>query len=298
MSSNQPPLWPDPTIDTHYDREALLRASNESEFVRVAFELLKQAGILVALPVVIRNEGSKHGWERDDAILVGHLLRMHRLIMGSIRQIADGHPGDLQVSTDRQFIDSAATLVYLLEDDGSGERYNAYIFDSLIAERELLAEVERNVEARAGDALPIEERLRASIEETLAAAGVTIDQIPGRRGNKWPSAKDRIDNLGSGVYFGYRAGSSVIHGAFGDIEKHYLERVGDRFEVTGPLPFRPQTLTMMSQMTAYVTSRYMQSRRPDLWQHYGRGVEPFFDEVHQLDELHEDYLTLRRQREG
>jgi hypothetical protein len=56
----------------------------------------------------------------------------------------------------RQFLDSPSTIIYLLDDEGDGRRYQSYLLDSLIAEREFLLAVRRQVAERGGQRLPIE----------------------------------------------------------------------------------------------------------------------------------------------
>ena len=291
--SEQLPQWP--VNNCVIDVESLLSEPDETEFLRLSFEMLKEATSLVSIAFGVRPVSDPIGWGRNDAILVGHLARMARLMRSIVRQVADGHGGDLQIAVQRQFLESASTTIYLIEDDGSGERYDSYVFDSLIPERELLAEIETNVEKRGGDVLPIEVRMRASIADTLAAAGVSLEDVPSRRANKWPSAQTRVELLGTAAYKSYRTSSGAIHGSFTDVEKHYLVRIGDRFDVElDALPFRPQTLTSLARLALYVVSRFASAKNPMVNTVYAKAISDFSDAVARLDDLHERFLTSRR----
>jgi len=278
------------------DFEDLLRATDEQPFVREAFELLKEALMLLVAVAGIRTEGLRDGLPRNHAIIIGHYARMAKLMKTLVRQIADGHGGDQQVAVSREFMDSVSTVMYLLRDSGDGSRYTAYVMDSLIAEREFLRVVREQAAQRGNVLLPIEERINRSIAETLAAAGVREEDIPSRRSNGWPNAQARIELLGPTAYSAYRTGSGAVHGSFTDIFKHHLAETPGGFEIEiRPQRFRPQPLLSMALLTLTTLADYsrtfLEMPLPRLLQERGHALESLLRDV---DQKHEQYLTARR----
>ena len=108
------------------DVASLDQAASERPFLRASFELLKEAAVLTALPAELSIRDLPQGVDRNNAILCGHLVRMTKLMRTIIRAVVDDHGGDQLLSVARQFLDSASTVVYLLGDDGSTSRFDAY----------------------------------------------------------------------------------------------------------------------------------------------------------------------------
>jgi hypothetical protein len=275
--------------------EALTNAASESPFIEEGFELLKDAMVLLAMVAGLRTDVEAGGLERNHAILVGHYARMLKLMKSLIRQVSDGHGGDQQISITRQFLDSASTVAYLLRDPGDGSRFDSYVVDSLIAERELLKDVRAQVVNRGDMVLPIEARIRRSIAGTLEAAGVAENEIPSRKANAWPPAQTRIALLGPTAYAAYRVGSTVIHGGFNEIFKNHLRTVGSRFEIElRPDPIRPQPMLMMATLALFTLPEYAvrylgQPLPTSLEQRRARLLEV----VRRVDTLHDQFLDLQ-----
>lgn len=274
--------------------EALSGAKKEDEFTREAFELLKEASILLTLVAGIRLEAEHaDGLGRNQAIVVGNYSRMIKLMKSLVRQISDGHGGDQQLSISREFIEGVSTVRYVLDDPGDGSRYDAYVVDGLVSEKEFMKNVREQISKRGGSELPIEVRIKRSIEATYAAAGVTEDAIPSRKNNQWPSAQTRIDLLGPTAYSAYRGGSGAIHGAFSDIEKHHLEAIGDHFEIDlEPAAFRPQPLLTISLLALITIERYMEIYFSAYSFPEKTRLDRLIEDLQRVDELHERWLTL------
>jgi hypothetical protein len=131
---------------------------------------------------------------------------------------------DQQLALSRQLLGSTATLAYLLKNDEEhGDRFDSYVCDSLIAEREFLKDVRDEVAKRDGTCLPIEDRIENSIRDALLAAGLDESDIPSRRSNGWPSAETRMKLLGPVAYSWYRTSSGAVYGSFPDFYLRYLD---------------------------------------------------------------------------
>lgn len=96
--------------------------------------------------------------------------------------------------------------------------------------------IERRRASGDGTELPIEGRLRRSIEDTARAAGIDLDTIPSRRQIGWPIAQDRIEQaFEATAYPSYRVGSDALHGSWFDLIRNHLNQVeGDSNRNFGP----------------------------------------------------------------
>lgn len=180
--TNREPLtaedWPD-AYQVEWDR--LRSAATEEPFLQAAFELLRESSILLIIAASISTDATPHN-ARNDGIVLGHLVRMSKLTRASIRAIVNEDGGDQQMQIVRQFLESASVIAYLLEHGMmSPSRCDAYVNDSLIAEREFLADVTREIEGRGSEVLPIEMRIQRSISRSFTAAGVDPDHLPDRK---------------------------------------------------------------------------------------------------------------------
>lgn len=270
-------------------------ATEEEPFVREGFELLKEAAVLLTAVAGLRTALHGNGLARDHAIVVGHYARMVKLMKSLIRQLSDGHGGDQQIAISREFMDSVSTIVYLIRDPGDGTRFTSYVMDSLIAEREFLKDVRKQVTQRGDLMIPIEERINRSITDTLAAAGVREEDIPARRNNGWPSAQARIELLGPTAYAAYRTGSGAVHGSFADIYKNHLSEAPEGFEIElRPQPFRPQPLLTMAMLSLLTIGDYSTTflglPLPATLEDRSRTL---MEMLRRVDQLHERHLNDR-----
>jgi hypothetical protein len=274
------------------DLDRLVSAQSEDEFLRVSFELLKEAAPLVVLVANTLDETHLDGFTRNEGILVGHLIRMTKLMRAVIAGIADEHGGDQQSQLVRQFLDSASTLAYLLEDPSDSSRFDAYVYDSLIAEREFLKDVRKQIVVRGGNTLNIELRIEKSIKQAFDTAGVTEGELPSRSKNGWPSAQQRLSLLGPTAYSAYRTGSGAIHGSWHDIERHHLELDGEKFRpYSEPMPEKSQPLFTMALIGISIAQEYLRNCVPDALQIFEARFADFLQRLEKCDRLHEEYLS-------
>ncbi len=238
------------------------------------------------------DEAHIEGFTRNEGILIGHLVRMSKLMRAVIAGIADDHGGDQQVQLVRQFLDSASIILYLLEDPSDSSRYDAYIFDSLIGEKEFLKTIRSQVAARGGRKLNIEERIERSIQQAFTSAGISEDDIPARKQIGWPNAESRLTLLGPTAYSAYRTGSGMIHGSWYDLERHHLELIDGKFyPYAEPMPERPQPLFAMAMASIVVAREYIEKCIPLAVDIYEPRFSDFLERVNRAEDLHEAYLV-------
>src|SRR5436190_6618889 len=137
----------------------------QNDYGNAAFELLKEAGMLV---VMLVHAIPPEPFERNDAIRRGLIKRLSLLGKSLLSDICH-NSGYQQEPLGRQIVEAAANYFYLADDDGSGERYDAYVLHTLAEEKANLAIVAEQIRERGGDPLPIEKRMRRSIERMASA---------------------------------------------------------------------------------------------------------------------------------
>lgn len=278
------------------DWEALKSATSESQFSETAFYLLREgtqllaaiAGMKPRIPITDRNE----------ATLLGLVVKATKLTKGILRDASDGEVGQ-QLSMSRELIEVAANLRWLMRDDGSQERYAMFIEAGLGAEKHMLAAIARNIDERGGEVLHIEKRMIASMTDTLKAAGIQ-DAGSIRSGKElakqgFPKIEKRIEELGRAAYFAYRASSAGIHTTWSDLFKHHLDYDGAEFGPDlSPPRRRPQVLTTVVTLICTVMPEYVNRM---LEGYAAQRVLPLLEDLSnrtaKLTKAHEDYLTAR-----
>jgi hypothetical protein len=199
-----------------------------------------------------------------------------------------------QLAVARSVIETVATLTYLLEDDGSGERYDQYVKNSLIAEREVLRDIASNADQ--GDELVrrIEERMQRSIDRTAQAAGISdVSTLPGRGRIGFPSAETRVRALGFGAYTAYRMGSVEVHGDWTDIYRNHLNFDGVDFTPNPrDMHIRPQPVLLVAMLPIVVVDNHIgqivdQSGAAEFLQ---PQLQDLRQRLLRLNDLHEQFL--------
>lgn len=195
------------------------------------------------------------------------------------------------------------TLLYLLDDE-NGDRHTSYVEDSLVAERELLKNIQQR-QKDTGEVLPIEERIRRSIEESAKAAGIDPLLVLSRKKIGWPSAEVRARELGPTAYAAYRMGSGALHGTWHTIYRHYVREVEGGFECTldPPAP-RPQPLLTGTLLITEATGRYLDAGpaavgvliAPQLADLIAPQLADLWNRTGRVEAMHESFLQERRTR--
>ena len=146
--------------------------------------------------------------------------------------------------------------------------------DSLIAEREFLTVIRKQVARRGGKRLPIEDRMERSVRNAFSSAGLEEPRIPSRRSNGWPSAQERIALLGPTAYSAYRTGSGSLHGAWYDLVRNHLEEVGPGMFAPDfvAAAIRPQPLFMMAIVSADCALSYIEVRFQGKQNYFAPGM--------------------------
>ncbi|WP_410671958.1 DUF5677 domain-containing protein [Amycolatopsis sp. cmx-4-68] len=271
--------------------EALAEAGDsEAQFMEDAFYLLRETthwfAILTGLPLAnptIRNE----------AINRGLLVRITKLLRLTVREL-HSQETFLQLGIARDVIETVATLFYLLDDTGDGARYDQYVMNSLIAEREMVRDIKSNIQSRNNSVLDIEERMMRSIERTAAAAGIDdVTSIPSRAQVGFPNAEARVRLLGPSAYVAYRAGSSEVHGDWTDVYRNHLEYENGNFSPNfNSLHVRPQVPLMLARLSLEIVIRHLEKLTVsrDAVTVLLEPLKDLVERVKKVDLMHEELL--------
>lgn len=288
LSHDELPERHEPAWDT------LNGASSESPFMETSFYLLREATHWMGIISGLKPE---RPLDRNRAIIRGLVVRLTKLMRLTLRELKDGETFQ-QLSISRDAIETLGTLAWLVKDDGTGVRFDQYVMNSLIAERELLQDIQKNIKQRDGDTWPIEERMKRSIEKTAHAAGIEdVSKLPGRSKIGYPSAEARVKPLGSSVYASYRMGSVETHGDWNDLFRNHLTYDGSEFSPNlDSLHVRPQNPLMLVQLSIIVIGDGMEAivDSKTTVKFFRSALKDTFERAQKVTNLHEDMLNSRR----
>lgn len=261
--------------------------TTQDDYEEGAFELLREASMLV---VTLVHAVPAKPFGRDEAIRRGLVKRLGMLGRSLLSDICHDS-GYQQEVLAREIVEAAANYLYLVADDGSGGRYDAYVLNTLAEEKASLAIVTAQVSERGGDPLPIEKRMRRSIERMASAAGFAYDEVPGKSKIDWPSAIDRLAALGPVAYMPYRTGSNSIHSGWSALLLRDIEEVEGGFT----LEIRPspavQSMTSAAIIIAETASRYLEADGTDAERHWFEArLVDVAERTWALDQAHEGFM--------
>jgi hypothetical protein len=252
--------------------EVLAQTDSDDDFMEACVELYKEVGVLTVLAAEY-VPGRHHSFTRNEAILCAMLMRIGKLCASMLSETVQKH-GEQQLALTRQILETLVNLIYLLEGDEA--RFDKYVQDSLVAEREFLAIIQENVKKRGESELAIEERMRRSIESSANRAGIDLSSLPGRKQIGWPSVEQRLAAVGwAGMYGAFRMGSNAIHGTWTDLDKHHLlEKPNGGFEPRTSHAFpQPQPLTATGLLILDVVHSYVKKVSADEAERYRERIQ-------------------------
>lgn len=259
----------------------------KDDFGEAAFELLKEASVIVVLLV---HRVPSTPYQRDEAIRRGLVKRLALLGKSLLANITNDS-GYQQLQIVRQIIDAASNYVYLTEDGGSGERYEAYINDSLAEEKHNLEVIAAQIKARGGDPLPIERRMRKSIERMATAAGTSFEAVPAKKNSGWPNSFERLKGLSPTAYPAYRAGSSALHAGWSALLLRDLAEVDGGFSLDKQDEPAIQPMTTAGIVLSETALHYLDIEGDDVekaW--FWDRLIAVGEKLQRLDEEHERFL--------
>lgn len=202
--------------------------SSEEDFTELAVKLGVELGGLVSVVSSVIPINGSH-WPRNEAIIVGLLVRFRKLLHSILDQTCQ-HRRETTFILARLAFENLVNIRYLMMAEDVA-LFDSYVIASFRHEERLLDKIENNIGTRGGEILPIERRMMASIERAFARSGVTRANVTREMMRPWSDTNlfQRAEAVGWGDnYLGSFAGPShSVHGNWMDLlEYHLLEHEG------------------------------------------------------------------------
>jgi len=227
--------------------------TSEDDFNGLSVELLIEVGSFICVAGNLLPAKTRR-WDRNQAILGGHIVRLYKLISALLDQICQ-HRREITFIIARLAFECIVNIRFLIRFGGAAT-YDSYVRYSLRQERRLYERITKEIEARRGETLPIEERMLESIDKTVKASGLSIAGLSPSRPRDWADKNlyERADAVGlGGTYIGTFGGpSSSVHGNWMDLLEFQLETYHDEgnfspdFDWHNPRPQIGQTVALLA----------------------------------------------------
>jgi hypothetical protein len=266
---------------------------DEGAFTSLAVRLLGEAGARLSVAANALREERPY-WTRDEAIVGGHVVRLHKLISGVLQHTCDGRR-ELAVVFVRPVFECGVNLCYMLKNPRR-EVFDSFVRCSLTHEKQLMERILASVRERGGKAKPIEERMLRSIKRSFDLAGVDSAAVDARGSRRWGAGTiyDRAKDLGwQDPYLGGVAGPSHnVHGSWQDIMDYHVQ-VDERGRFAPDSRWhaaRPQYITACCLTATQCGIRYLAWFAPERTRQLRDDFRDLQNRVLTTDRLHEGFM--------
>jgi hypothetical protein len=211
-----------PAVDVRgIESETAIEKLNE-----LAFELYKEAASVVNLASHLLDESAaiNGGWQRNQAICAGLLVRISKFMIVVTQLSAGGNRAEVIAALNRSILETAVNLEFLVTAN-DGQYFDKFVTIGLGPERELYDTIQANIAARGGEVLPIERRMLSSIDDVCRMSSVKIEDVD-RKHKDWAgNVRARLQAIGKGEHYAamMRVPSHAVHGNWVDLYKNHLE---------------------------------------------------------------------------
>lgn len=278
---------------------AVVRAfKDEHQYIGLSVDLLIEVGSYVCIAGNIIPPSGK-AWNRHEAVLVGHLVRLYKLISALLDQTCQ-HRRETSFVFARLAFECIVNMMFLIKNDRP-EIGDSYIQHSMRHEKRLRERIRANIAARGGEDLPIEKRMLASIERSAKESGVNLDAIDPPKNWAGKNLFQKAVDVGlDEAYLGAFAGPShSVHGNWQDLLECHLEDESGGFVPNFNWhPPRPQLLTTVAHLTLITLGEFFSK----IIGPAGNAVAEVFpdldERLERLVQLHEEFLASQMKTEG
>ena len=278
---------------TNVDSEAIAKFTSEADFMGLTVSLAIETGQYVC--VAASTTGVEPTWNRDQAAIGGNMVRMYKLIDAMLDQTCK-HRGEMSFLLARLVFETVVNVRFLIE-NFSTPLINSYVEYSLRHEKKLWNEIARQIAARKGIVLPIEDRMQRSIDRAFQASGLTLGDVDLSNKAPWGNRNlyQKAEAVGlDALYLSmFGGGSHSIHGSWEEIYGNHLEWEGSRFtpQLEWQRP-RPQVLLAICPViidTVFAYFTFIAEQVAD-----ELFAAPLYDLIHRISVVstaHEGYLA-------
>ena len=281
---------------TKVNVEEIKKFNSEEQFISLAVELLKEVGqITVILSCAYRldEKNDPKKWTRNEAILGGLMIRISKLQMGLLDQICQKRL-EIAMILFRCLAETLINLRYLLKRN-SEEIFDEYIEYSLREEKRLLNKINQNIDRR-GNELPIETRMKQSINRAFQISSFSSTQVDEKKWKPWgEKIYERAKSIGmEEAYFAlFSLPSHAVHGNWQDLITYHLEHENGEFSPKTRWGYpKPQPLFVAGLLSAETNILYLDEIIPECpdKKQMSKLLDDIILRIRTADELHEQFL--------
>lgn len=265
----------------------------EKDFIGVLVDLLIEAGSYLCVSCNIYPSG-RGGWNRNEAIIGGHLIRLYKLIDAILDQTVK-HRRETSFILTRLHFETAVNAQYLMN-RADHDLFDDFVRHSLFYEKGLRERIEKNISERGGEVEPIEDRMLKSIARAEQAAQISLSELPAKKPQNWGGKnlfeKTRSLGLESTYHAIFSNASASVHGNWGDLYQHHLTMDDKGFhakiDFSNPRPQHLETAALFSIMvvSGFIDFLGLYQERAGLLDIF----QDFEERVRLASRIHEQFL--------
>lgn len=281
---------------TEVNVEEIKKYDSEEEFMSLAVGLLKEVrkiSSILSCTYRLDEKNNPRKWKRNEAVLGGLMVRLVKLQTGLLDQICQKRLEIVNILF-RCLCENIINLEYLLK-RSKDDLFDEYIEFSLREEKRLQNKIEKNIAER-GYEIPIETRMKHSINHAFKISSFSSEQIDEKKWKPWgEKIYERAKKIGmEEIYFAaFSLPSHAVHGNWQDLITYHLEH--EKGEFSPKLHWgnpRPQPLFAVSFLSAKVNKKYSNEIIPDCSDKdkINKILDDIIVRISVADELHEQFL--------
>ena len=201
-----------------------------TEFMKFAVEIMNRCLYLLKAGAASAPdaETANKGYAKNEAIIVGHMVRITKLYEGVLMHICSHHQ-ELAHIFFRLILETAIRIIrmeYLITSESPKKSFQSFILASYRPEKEMLQDLDNNAEQR--PLIPIEKRMRRSIISWLREDGITEKELFNNTvwdvdGKNFRDIMNVFD-LDSMYSYGFEIASHHVRGDWFDIAYYHLKQ--------------------------------------------------------------------------
>ncbi len=276
--------------------EKIKEFASEKNFLDLSINILIEAGSFVCVAANLYPIDRKE-WNRDEAILGGHLVRLYKLVSAMLDQTTQLRRETTYIFA-RLAFECIINLRYLIK-HASTELFNSYVEHSLKHERKLRTRILKGIKERGGEKLAIENRMLNSIDKSFKISGANPNNMTHQGPKNWGNKNiyEKADDLGlADVYLAALGGGShSIHGNWQDLLDFHLITNHDNCTFKSDLKWHfpsPQVLNALSLHATLTIIDYMiWINHPEFPEEVVNALVELQNRILLLDKLHEAFLS-------
>lgn len=206
--------------------------SDNEAFMAFSVELMSRCIYLLRLGASLAPNATieSRGYEKHDAIIVGHMVRLAKLYEGLATHVSQRQT-ELAVLFHRMIFECAVRTEYLCcVSPNRAKSLRSFVVTSYRPEK---AEIDDLIEKKKKRPLkPIEERMLKSISNWLRKDRITREEL--RNNKNWKidglDFRTMVEKVGGYPYpYSFGNSSHFVHGDWFDICMHHLKRTGEYY---------------------------------------------------------------------